>query len=939
MRVLIAIIIRQPKESLKGTEEPTLPEEAEESALRLVVAISPQGRLHVSESCEPEAAPLSATVARRILGAFSARPANGLLHLATVELQTPLPPGLGYVRDLAKDYLTSLCHASSSNTAAEVTAIVPPASEELAFRALQAPPMKGLEYLSADVLREWWVALDECVRGEIASFTGGAAAYLREKNPLWRMVGRVTFHLAENKRDEQHPFAFMASYSSRLSALGRLQHMPLARALQEYAGAKNRPALISLLSPIQAAAEKSALVKELIDTGDIYKPLAWTPRQAYGFLHAVPAMEEAGLIVRVPDWWKAKRPPRPVVNATIGQRKDAVLSAKSLLDYSVGVCLDGQALSEEEVRLLLSADDHLVRLKGQWVEIDRQKLAAALAHWKQVEARVKGGGLTFFEAMRLLSGVDVSADTERSTPDGVREWGRVAAGDWLEQTLARLRDPCQLDGKPPTELRATLRPYQAVGMRWLRFLAQLRLGACLADDMGLGKTIQVLAMLLEMRTGRQAAGGGMDHAVPSLLVVPASLIANWKAEIDRFAPVLSIWVAHPSEQAGCDEDPGDSLADHDLVITTYGMIARLQWLRQRPWNLVILDEAQAIKNSGTRQTRAVKELQAMSRIAMTGTPVENRLGDLWSLFDFLNPGLLGSAKAFAKYAKALEKGEHNPYGPLRSLVRPYILRRLKTDKRIIADLPDKTEVKTYCGLSRHQALVYGQSVNELAALLDKSDGIQRKGIVLAFLMRLKQICNHPSQWLGDNGYNPTDSGKFQRLGEICQELAQRQERALIFTQFREMADPLAGYLQGVFARQGLVLHGQTPVAKRRQMIAAFQDEDGPPFFVLSLKAGGVGLNLTAASHVIHFDRWWNPAVENQATDRAFRIGQKKNVLVHKFICQGTVEEKIDQLIDGKTSLAEDLLGDDGAEKMLTEMSNEELLRFVDLDIHKAAEDA
>jgi non-specific serine/threonine protein kinase len=734
----------------------------------------------------------------------------------------------------------------------------------------------------------------------------------------------------------------MASYSSRLSAQGRLQHLPMAKALQEYAGAKNRQALISLLSPIQAASENIAMVKELVDSGDIYRSLAWAPRQAYAFLQDIPAMEEAGLIVRVPDWWKAKRPPRPVVNATIGQRKCSVLSADSLLDYSVGVCLDGAALTDEEIQSLLSAGDGLVRLKGEWVEVDREKLSAALEHWKRVEAQVKGSGLTFFEGMRLLSGTDMSADAQDAASESVQEWSRVAAGDWLEEMLAQIRDPQRLDGGVPAELRATLRPYQHVGMRWLRFLTQLRLGACLADDMGLGKTIQVLAMLLDIRALRRANraddGDGDTKAMPSLLVVPASLIANWKAEIARFAPVLSAWVAHPSEQDECEGDPGSALDTHDLVITTYGMAARLAWLGQRDWNVVILDEAQAIKNSGTRQTRAVKELKAHSRIAMTGTPVENRLSDLWSLFDFLNPGLLGSAKAFAQYAKALEKREHNPYGPLRALVRPYILRRLKTDKSIIADLPEKTEMKTYCGLSRRQMAIYAQSVNELAGLLESSDGIQRKGIVLAFLMRLKQICNHPSQWLGDNGYEPADSGKFQRIADICQELAQRQEKALVFTQFREIADPLAGHLQGVFGRPGLVLHGQTPVGKRREMVAAFQDEDGPPFFVLSLKAGGVGLNLTAATHVIHFDRWWNPAVENQATDRAFRIGQKHNVLVHKFICQGTVEEKIDRLIEEKVGLANDLLGDGGGgEKLLTEMTNDELLRFVSLDITRTAE--
>ena len=914
-------------------------QDTEDRSIRLALVISPQGRLHVEPTEELDALSLPETTARRVQEAFASGPMPGLVHVATVELQTPLPACLGYARDLAKDYLTALCHTSGLDATTEPAAVEPPPRAELAFRTLQAPPMKGLEYLSADVLGSWWRHLDEFVRGEIRASAGGAQAYLREKNPLWRLVGRVTFHLAENKRDEQHPFAFMASYSSRLSAQGRLQHLPLARALQEYAGTKNRQALISLLSPIQAASEKSSLVKELTDSGDIYRPLAWTPRQAYRFLQNIPTMEEAGLIVRVPDWWKAKHPSRPVVNATIGQRKGSVLSAESLLDYSIGVCLDGQALTNEEIQTLLSANDNLVRLKGQWVEVDREKLSAALEHWKQVEAQVKSGGLTFFQGMRLLSGVDVHGDAHAEATDSVREWSRVAAGEWLEEMLAQLHDPQRLDGGVSADLHATLRPYQDVGARWLRFLTQLRLGACLADDMGLGKTIQVLALLLDIRRARPTSSADSGHAwtPPSLLVVPASLIANWKAEIARFAPDLSAWVAHPSEQDECEHDPGPPLARHDLVITTYGMVARLAWLRLREWNLVVLDEAQAVKNSGTRQTRAVKELKARARIALTGTPVENRMSDLWSLFDFLNPGLLGSPKAFARYTKALEKREHNAYGPLRALVRPYILRRLKTDKSIIADLPDKTEMKTYCVLSRRQAAIYEQSVKELAGLLERSDGIQRKGIVLAFLMRLKQICNHPSQWLGDDGYEPEESGKFQRLADICQELAQRQEKALVFTQFREIADPLAGYLQGVFGRSGLVLHGQTPVAKRREMVAAFQEEAGPPFFVLSLKAGGVGLNLTAATHVVHFDRWWNPAVENQATDRAFRIGQKRNVLVHKFICQGTVEEKIDKLIEEKVSLASELLGDGGGEKLLTEMSNEELLRFVSLDITKAAE--
>jgi SNF2 family DNA or RNA helicase len=348
----------------------------------------------------------------------------------------------------------------------------------------------------------------------------------------------------------------------------------------------------------------------------------------------------------------------------------------------------------------------------------------------------------------------------------------------------------------------------------------------------------------------------------------------------------------------------------------------------------VLDEAQAIKNPNSQQTRAVKKLKAGSRLALTGTPVENRLGDLWSIFDFVNPGLLGTAKEFTGFAKRLAAQPHSSYQPLRELVRPYILRRLKTDKTVIADLPDKTEIKAFCPLSRHQAALYQQAVKDLAEQLEDSSGIQRRGLVLSFLMRFKQICNHPSQWLADGAWSEADSGKFARLREIAEVIAAKQEKMLVFTQFREVTAPLAAFLGSVFGRPGLVLHGETQVKKRQELVRQFQEEESVGFFVLSLKAGGSGLNLTAASHVVHFDRWWNPAVENQATDRAFRIGQTKNVLVHKFVCRGTVEEKIDELMESKRKLSQDLL-EGGADLLLTEMKDDELLQLVALDINKA----
>jgi non-specific serine/threonine protein kinase len=878
---------------------------------------------------EVDGSALDGAVGKRVHAAFLASPARGLLHLATTELESPLPPPFSFARDFARLYLTRLCQTPTDGEGSTVSPIEPPSETDLAFQLLHAPPMQGCEYLSAEALADWWLELDALVRDEIAHHSGGVQAYLSERNPQWRLVGRVTFHLAENKRDADHPFAFLATYIPSLSAQGRVQHEPLGKALQQYAGARNRSALLALLVPIQRATERSSLVREMVDSGEIYHPLAWTPSDAYRFLRHIPIFEESGLVVRVPDWWKASRPPRPVVNVTIDARKGSGISVSSLLDFSVNVTLDGEPLTATELERLLQSVGGLVALKGKWVEIDRDRLADALQHWKKVENQAQKSGLTFYDGMRLLSGIPKqSVAAEPSELD--HDWVGISAGRALDEAIRKLRLPeSQTDAEPPG-LRARLRHYQQTGVTWLNFVTGLGLGACLADDMGLGKTVQVIALLLHRKTRPQT--DPTAQASPSLLVVPASLLANWKAELERFAPSVSFLIAHASENATGRRPVGTQDADRlDLLITTYGMLSRCDWLREREWDLVILDEAQAIKNSGTRQSRTVKELKSSARVAMTGTPVENRLSDLWSLFDFLNPGLLGGGNAFANLVKQMEA--RSSYQPLRSLVGPYILRRLKTDKRVIADLPEKVEMSAFCALSREQAALYEQAVRDLAHKLKEVEGIHRRGLVLAQLMRLKQICNHPAQLVGTGDYAPEQSGKFQRLADLCEELRVRQEKVLVFTQFRELTEPLAMFLEGTFGQPGLVLHGGTAVAHRRRLVDRFQHEDGPPFFVLSLKAGGTGLNLTAACQVIHFDRWWNPAVENQATDRAFRIGQKRNVLVHKFVCRGTVEENIDAMIAEKSSLAGDII--DGAETLLTEMSDSQLLDFIRLDVHKA----
>jgi superfamily II DNA or RNA helicase len=922
--------------------------------------VTAHGRFRLEIQPDEGSASLPAAAVTRIERAFRDGQGAGLLHLATTELKMDLPPTLAFARRFAMRYITHLCHLGDAQVLEEAELITPPGEDELSNFALDAPPMKGLEYLNSAALRTAWVELDAHVRGEAIARGGALRAYLHEKNPLWRAVGRVTFHLAENKRDEQHPFAFLATYASGISDRGEAQHVPLARALQEYAGASNRKRLVALLTPIRDASENLPWVKELVESADIYHPLAWTPVEAHRFLRDVATLETCGLIVRIPNWWRTDRPPRPQVSVRVGDQQAVSLGANAVLDFSVDLTLGGESLSEQERNQLLSSTDGLVRLRGQWVEVDREKLAVALAHWERVEREARSGGISFYEGMRLLAGAGEPGNAAADEPQPLREWSGVAAGSWLYQVLDRLRNPERETEPSSIGLRSALRPYQLVGVKWLTLLTSLGLGACLADDMGLGKTIQVLALLLHLRA--QQAGEGtpcldstrqarpmvdlrapISHSAanvssaPSLIVAPASLIANWKTEIERFAPGLSVFVAHPSECAiELDDEQAlaASLEGIAVVITTYGVVTRTPALRRRRWQLVVLDEAQAIKNAGAQQSRAVKQLAAAGRVALTGTPVENRLSDLWSLFDFLNPGLLGDAKQFATTVRQLARRTDQPYTSLRRLVQPYILRRMKTDPRVIADLPEKTEVRAFCGLTREQAALYAKCVQELAGTLARTEGIQRRGAVLASLMQLKQICNHPAQWQGQGDYGKDRSGKFERLGALCSELAERQERVLVFTQFRELADPLARYLGGVFGRSGLVLHGATAVSKRRALVEEFQREEGPPFFVLSLKAGGTGLNLTAASQVIHFDRWWNPAVENQATDRAFRIGQKRNVVVHKFVCRGTVEEKIDALIEAKVGLAHDLL-DEGGEQLLTEMNDEDLLRTVALDIRKA----
>ncbi|MBU4037268.1 MAG: DEAD/DEAH box helicase [Proteobacteria bacterium] len=785
-----------------------------------------------------------------------------------------------------------------------------------------APLMEGSDYLNDRLLENTWLRLKNTYISEIKTYDGTVEDFIRSYSPDVNLVGRIFFHLVENKKEEL-PFAFLATYSTRLNDKGKSKHLPLKYALQEYE--QDSEKLLQLLTTVHRAAEKSNLISELLENGELFHPLAWNAKEAFSFLKEISVYEECGILCRIPNWWKGSTSGIRL-NVSLGDNAPSFVGMGALVDFNAQLYLGDTQISEEEAKKLLNEYEGLAFIKNKWVAVDPDKLKQTL------DAYEKAKELTGEEGLGLLDALRFHLQPERLLGDnGAQIDHSVTNGKWLESVIDKMADPQKISCMiPDRTFKAKLREYQQKGVNWLYFLHSLQFGACLADDMGLGKTIEVLAFLhiLKSENNKNKA----SHKA-SLLVVPASLIFNWTCEIERFSPDLRFYVAHSSAKNNfaVEGKSSDNIADNfDLVITTYAMVQRYEWLQSYAWNYIILDEAQAIKNPGAKQARAVKKLISKNRIIMTGTPIENRLSDLWSLFDFLNPGLLGNINEFKGFSEKLKRN-HSGYSKLRKLISPYVLRRLKTDKSVISDLPDKVEMKTYADLSKKQVLLYNKVVEELKRAIVETEGIQRKGLVLSSIIKFKQLCNHPDQYNGTTGFEEKDSGKFARLREICETIYEKREKILVFTQFKEMTEPLSDFLEGIFYRKGLILHGGVPVSRRKKIVEEFQSQSYIPFMVLSLKAGGVGLNLTEANHVIHFDRWWNPAVEDQATDRAFRIGQKKNVIVHKFITKGTVEEKIDTMLEEKKKLSNDVISCYG-ETLITEMKNDELMELFKLTL-------
>ncbi len=589
------------------------------------------------------------------------------------------------------------------------------------------------------------------------------------------------------------------------------------------------------------------------------------------------------------------------------------------MEYQYELAINGEPVSEQEWNQLVHAKTPLVRFRGQWMELEQDKMRQMLEFWKTQQQ--ENPELSLLEFLKLTSGEDDSLELEVNR-DGT-----------LADMLRKLNDKSQLQPvKHLQTLQGKLREYQQRGVSWLDYLEQLGLNGCLADDMGLGKTIQVIARLVQER--ERAEQNRVKNLPPTLLIVPTSVVGNWYHEIQRFAPRLRAVVHHGSQRAKETKDFKQACRQNDLVITSFALARKdAKLLSSVNWHRVVLDEAQNIKNPKANLTKSILKLPATHRLALTGTPIENRLLDLWSIFNFLNPGYLGNQTQFRRnFELPIQKNnDPRPSALLKKLVEPFILRRVKTDQSIIKDLPDKVEQKLYCNLTKEQASLYEAVVKDVEEQLQGAEGIHRKGLILATLTKLKQICNHPMQFLQDGSeFIPERSHKLTRFTEMVQEVIDAGESLLIFTQFTELAKALEKYLRHTCHYNTYYLHGGTSRQKREQMIKEFQDpETEPSIFVLSLKAGGVGITLTKANHVFHFDRWWNPAVEDQATDRAFRIGQQKNVFVHKFVAIGTLEERIDEMITDKKKLAGAIVGSD--ESWLTELDNAAFKKLIALN--------
>jgi len=807
---------------------------------------------------------------------------RAVFHLGQSDCHSGPASSIGFLFRLSREYFALLSRSADLELKRAAVGLEIP-DEAVAAVLSEIPFAVGSEHLTPGWVYNAFARLHEVFQREIAVWDGSVESYFTQKG-LTPAGGRLVFHLAERKNSNT-PFAFLATYAVDGSE-GATTHLKLKQALDLFRD--NQPELLRIVSILERAQKRSDFVRSYIESGDIFRAVEMSTQDAYRFLQDVATFEELGITCRAPVWWKpAGGRSRIDVRASLLRSYTREITGQFGLEALVRLqpimSIDGAAITENEVRELLEVSDGLALLKGNWIEVNHQRLASML----EVFERLKDTELTIADALRgNVSPIDPPDDIAVEIDNSV----------WLAE-MQLSSENVGLDSSPPVPdtFLAELRPYQAFGFAWLFRMTSFGFGTCLADDMGLGKTVQVLALLERLR---------IDHPErKALLVVPMSLLANWTHELKKFAPLIPFSVIHRSADDYSDVDFADLPF---LSITTYGMIVRRHEFHDVDWDLVILDEAQAIKNPASSQALAAKRLRRRNGIAMTGTPVENKLFDLWSLFDFLNPGLLGSAKEFSSSEMRYQPSQ------IRKMTGPFVLRRLKTDKAVIADLPEKNEIDQYVSLGKNQRILYQEIIRSVQEDFNRGDVHHINAKVLTAISACKQICNHPDQFLGLTEFDPEQSGKFLALRQLCETIHDKRERVLIFTQYREITRPLADFLANVFDHQGLVFHGGLTQRQRTRVLEQFQGDGEAPFMVMSIKAGGVGLNLTEANNVILFDRWWNPAVERQAIDRVFRIGQTRDVMVYKMVVADTIEERIVEVLKAKDALADAAVGADGA---------------------------
>lgn len=791
-----------------------------------------------------------------------------------------------------------------------------------------------LDELSSNWLDEQFAHLTQLFKNEIVNYPRAITDYYQEKGLSFAVSGQIFFHLAESKL-ESYPFAFMASYTELEN--GHVQHYALAHALEKYK--HDQAYILQLISSLSTLEKESSLIRKLMSTGELFQPIYFTDEEAYQFLQELELYERVGIRAKVPRWWTRVHQPAKVqlkVETGAAFSKDKLLAFRPEIEYN------GITVSPDELEEFLHMSEGLHAFKETWIEVDHKRITELLAKANDLHEQTRGG-LSLLDSLQLATKNQDFLDIS-------------CVLNYFKEALNKLTT-CE-NYTVPSTLHAHLRAYQLQGYQWLRAMDKLNLGVILADDMGLGKTLQIIAYLDALRTQKESsalatgdgndgneaplANGADDALAPAaapvtvddapvpaqkaaarsqqkvLIVMPSSLLANWEEELKKFAPYAPFVTYHGKTRT----------IGPFITLTSYGMLKREAALLQQQWDVVILDEAQAIKNTSSQQAKAVKVLHSRMKIALTGTPIENDLMDLFSIFDFILPGYLGTAYSFQKYARMLETKTHG-YQQLQQATAPFIMRRVKTDKAIIHDLPKKMEHKEYIDLTPKQAALYRKTLAAFKkAIEDTTNQTDRRGMIFATLTHLKQITNHPSQYSGNDVYKPSESGKFIRLAQLVEEIYNARERVLIFTQYKEIIPHLSAFLCDTLGHsvQPLVLHGGVNPQERQNVVNAFNGDSYHPFMILSLRAGGVGLNLTGANHVIHFDRWWNPQIEKQASDRAYRIGQTKDVMVHYFICRQTLDMSIDALLEKKKELSTSAIAENKAPS-LTTLSNKELYEF------------